>query len=363
VITQVPAAAARVAIADGTSVRLGGSRVTFGALEDALSGLRFDQPVGLVTSPSQVANGTVERIERVVRCDLGILDCRAHATAEEIVAASIALRSARTVIAVGGGATIGVAKAVAAGTAAHLVAVPTTYSGSEMTGLYGITRQGRKTVVANPAVLPRVVVYDPSTTWSLPDQVTIASLMNCLAHGIEAAWAGPPPVPGPALAVELAGWMAEGLTRLHNDPGRRDGRAELQAAAWLGGLCLSTGGTALHHAICQTLGGMLRTSHGLLNAAVLPAVMRFNSPATAELQARIVEPLRPVAGDAGDDPPWEVVARLVADWEAAVRLGDLGLEVEDCDRAAELVMSGRGPQRNPRPVTHDEVAALIRELI
>src|SRR5262245_56110982 len=89
-------------------------------------------------------------------------------------------------IAIGGGSTIGFGKAIALTSGLPVIAVPTTYSGSEMTAVLGMTERGLKTTQRDPRMLPKTVVYDPELTLGLPAATSAASGMNAIAHCVEA---------------------------------------------------------------------------------------------------------------------------------------------------------------------------------
>ncbi len=115
-------------------------------------------------------------------------------------------------LSVGGGSSTGTAKAVALTTGLPIIAVPTTYAGSEATPVWGLTADGRKTTGTDAAVLPRTVVYDPELTRTLPTGLTVASGLNALAHGVDAQWAPRADPVNSALGLAgvraLTGWPA-----------------------------------------------------------------------------------------------------------------------------------------------------------
>ena len=177
---------------------------------------------------------------------------------------------ADVLIAIGGGSTIGAAKAVALTARLPIVAVPTTYAGSEVTPVWGLTENGRKTTGTDPAVLPRVVVYDPELLSTLPPDLAAASAFNALAHAVEAMWA---PRRNPATTA-IAG---EAITRLA--AGLRTGDpAELLCGAWLAASAFAAAGSGLHHKLCHVLGGTFDLPHARTHAVVLPHVLAFNAP-------------------------------------------------------------------------------------
>ena len=96
---------------------------------------------------------------------------------------------ADSVVAIGGGSTIGLAKAIALEMGLPVLAIPTTYAGSEMTAIYGLTDGGLKRTGTDVRVLPRTVIYDPVLTYSLPVAVSVTSGINALAHAVEGLYA------------------------------------------------------------------------------------------------------------------------------------------------------------------------------
>jgi maleylacetate reductase len=192
--------------------------------------------------------------------------CRSRARAME----------ADCLVSVGGGASIGLGKAIALELALPIVAVPTTYSGSEMTGFCGITIDGVKRMHTSLSMLAATVIYDPELTRSLPLEVSAVSAMNALAHCVDACYV---PTISPMImltAGEGVRALVEGLRRVAADPGNLDARTELLYGAYLGGGLL-TGGFALQHGLAHTLGGSYGVPHGLSHALVLPHVTAYNT--------------------------------------------------------------------------------------
>ena len=129
---------------------------------------------------------------------------------------------ADAVLSVGGGSATGTAKAVALTTGLPVIAVPTTYAGSEVTPVWGLTEGERKTTGVDARVLPRLVIYDPELTVSLPGPLSAASGLNAMAHCVEAFWApGRNPVSALA-AAEAIRVLAAALPAVA--PGRRGPR-------------------------------------------------------------------------------------------------------------------------------------------
>jgi maleylacetate reductase len=127
-------------------------------------------------------------------------------------------------VAVGGGSAIGLGKIIARDTGLPIIAVPTTYSGSETTTIFGITDGMRKVTGRDVKVLPRTIIYDPDLTLGLPPAVSAASGMNAMAHCVESLWAdGRTPVTL-ALASEAMGRFAKNLPAVVADGGDRNAR-------------------------------------------------------------------------------------------------------------------------------------------
>lgn len=251
-------------------------------------------------------------------------------------------------VAVGGGSAIGLAKIIARDTALPIIAVPTTYSGSEATTIFGITDGARKITGRDTKVLPRIIVYDPDLTLGLPPPVTAASGMNAIAHCVESFWAeGRTPVTL-ALASEAMRRFARNLPAAVADGADRAARGECLIAAWLAGSVLSVS-NGLQHKLAHVLGG-LGLPHGEAHAVILPHVMRFNLPAAAEAKLRLVEAL-----DGGD--PAEAIATMLRKFPIPQRLRDIGFDAGKIDFVAGEIAAQAITA--PRPVS----AADMRELL
>ncbi|MFF9458822.1 maleylacetate reductase [Streptomyces flaveolus] len=258
--------------------------------------------------------------------------------------------AADSVLAVGGGSTIGLGKAIAVRTGLRQLALPTTYAGSEMTPILGETEGGRKTTRRLPEVLLNTVVYDVDLTLTLPMATSVVSGINAMAHAVEALYAQD----RDPVAFLMAGEALDSLTRSLPVVARRPGdvvaRADALYGAWLAGTCLGTVGMALHHKVCHVLGGMFGLPHAETHAVVLPHVVAHNGPAAPEAIARIAQALR---GDDAASGLFDFAGRL----GAPRALRDLGMPESGVEQAAELVM--RDGYWNPRPVDRTAVCALL----
>jgi len=255
---------------------------------------------------------------------------------------------------IGGGSATGTAKAVALTTGLPIVAVPTTYAGSEATPVWGVTADGRKTTGVDERVLPRTVIYDPELTLDLPVGLSTASGLNALAHCVDSLWAPRANPVDTALALEGARAIAGGLPAVHVDPKGLGGRSQLLYGAYLAALSFAGAGSGLHHKICHVLGGAYDLPHAQMHAVVLPHVLAFNAPAAPEAARRLAQ-----AFDLGDT----ALAGLLALYDAvgAPRsLRELGFAERDIPEAAELVAEA-APAGNPRPFTAADAERLLRD--
>lgn len=283
--------------------------------------------------------------ERVAGIFTGV---RPHVPVDVAAAAVAAAKDIRAdcVLAIGGGSTTGTAKAIALDLPLPIVVVPTTYAGSEMTPVWGLTDGEKKTTGRNPAVLPRVVVYDPELTFSLPPSLTATSGVNALAHCVEALWF-PHIGPIPRLTAE-EGVLALGraLPAAVRDGADVAARSGALYGAHLAGMAFAATGSGLHHKICHVLGGAFDLPHAEVHTAVLPHVVAFNEPAAVEASARIASAL-------GARTAAEGIAGLIDRIGASTSLAALGMQTTQVERAVDLLMAKRYDE-NPRAV--DETA-------
>lgn len=254
-------------------------------------------------------------------------------------------------VAVGGGSTTGLAKAIALTSPLPILAIPTSYAGSEMTPIWGMTQQGRKTTGRDTRVLPKVVLYDPALTAGLPAAFSVTSGINAVAHCVEALYSKDANPVISLMAEEGIRAMAESLPVILEQPKDIEARSKALYAAWLGGVALGSVGMALHHKLCHTLGGTFNLPHAETHTAILPHATAYNSAAAPEAMARIARALRTESAAAG---LYDLASRL----DVPVSLASLGMREEDLDRAADLAVEN--PYYNPRPVTRDAVRVLLQ---
>jgi alcohol dehydrogenase class IV len=253
-------------------------------------------------------------------------------------------------IAVGGGSTTGLGKAIALTSGLPILAVPTTYAGSEMTPIYGLTEGGLKKTGRDVRVLPRTVIYDPSLTVSLPTALSAASGMNAIAHCVEALYAQDANPIISMMAEEGIRALAAALPVVVREPTNLEARGDALYGAWLAGISLGSAGMALHHKLCHTLGGTWNLPHAETHAIVLPHAARYNRDAAPEAMARIARALGTKDAPTG-------LYDLEAGLGLRMKLADLGMKPSDLDRAAELAT--QAPYPNPAPLERGAVRKLL----
>ncbi len=258
--------------------------------------------------------------------------------------------AADAILAIGGGASIGTAKAVALTSGLPIVAVPTTYAGSEVTPVWGLTEAGHKRTGRDDRVLPRIVVYDPDLTLSLPAPVSATSGLNALAHAVEAYWA---PAASPVAALLADGAiraLAGALPAVVEDGTDLDARTDALFGSYLAGSAFAGAGSGLHHRICHLLGGDFGLPHAATHAVVLPYVVALNAPVVPEIAARIQAALGTPA------PAHRSIAELAARVGAPRSLTELGFDPSAIPAAVQRI---EVPEGNPRAVSPDDLAALL----
>ena len=255
-------------------------------------------------------------------------------------------------VAIGGGSTTGLGKAIALESGLPILGIPTTYAGSEMTPIYGITEGGLKKTGRDPRVLPRTVLYDPELTLTLPVGLSITSGINAIAHAAEGLYAvdGNPIMD--LMAAEGIAALGRALPAIRAHAGDLEARSEALYGAWLCGTVLGNVGMALHHKLCHTLGGTFNLPHAETHTIVLPHALAYNAAAAPRAMARIAGALR-----ASDAP--QAVFDLARDNGAPVALRDLGLRQSDLDRACDLALQNQYP--NPRPLERGPIRALLQD--
>ncbi|WP_458782388.1 maleylacetate reductase [Arthrobacter sp. D3-16] len=331
-------------------------RVTFGpgslkSLPDEVRSLGLQRVLVLSTSYQ-------EDLAREVSEQLGELSAGVHPEAEMHVPVESAHRAREVAkaagadgyVAVGGGSTTGLGKAIALEFGAPIIAVPTTYAGSEMTPIWGLTAEGEKKTGRDPKVLPTSVIYDPELTLTLPVGMSVTSGFNAIAHAVEALYApdGSPIIS--LMAEEGTRALVDALPRIAENPADIEARSDALYGAWLCGATLGATTMSLHHKLCHTLGGTFNLPHAETHTVVLPYVLAYNS-------AHVPDAVAALRRATGAQEPASYLRQLSLGLGAPASLRGLGLTDNDVETVVE--QATRNPYANPRPVTGDGIRALL----
>ena len=254
------------------------------------------------------------------------------------------------VVAIGGGSTTGLGKAIALRTDLPQVVVPTSYAGSEMTPILGETRDGLKTTQSSPKVLPETVIYDVDLTLTMPSSLSATSGLNAIAHAVEALYARDRNPIISLMAQEGIRSLAQALPKIKGDAKDVAARTDALYGAWLCGTCLGAVGMALHHKLCHTLGGSFNLPHAETHAVILPHAVAYNASAEPRAMAEI-------AGALGAKDAAAGLFELAGEIGVRRSLREIGMHEQDIDRAADLAV--KNPYWNPRPVERDAIHGLI----
>jgi maleylacetate reductase len=335
------------------------SRVIFGAgslarLPEEIDRLGVRRALVLST-PEQRDQGA-DLAQRLGSRAVGVFDrALMHVPIETATAAreEAARLGADCCVSIGGGSTTGLAKAIALVSDLPILAVPTTYAGSEMTPIWGLTEAGVKKTGRDPRVLPKTVIYDPELTLSIPPQLSATSGMNAIAHCVEALYAKDANPIVSLIAEEGIRAFARSLPHVVKDSSHLDARSDALYGAWLGGISLGAVGMALHHKLCHTLGGTFNLPHAETHTVVLPHAVAYNEPAAPQAMARVARGLATQSSAARG------LFDLAASLGAPLSLEALGMKAGDIERAADLAV--QNPYYNPRPVTREGIVALLRD--
>ena len=359
--------------------------VIFGAdsiaqLSDAVDRFHW-QRLLLCTTSSARRNGHVTLIEGVLgqRLVASYDHARPHVPADQVAEALTlaAEQQVEAVIGLGGGSPIGLAKAVSAaweeqrtGRAARaafptdqplvpVIAIPTTYAGSEMTAVYGVTHDAngtsRKITVTDPKITPKLVIYDPQLSLALPPELTGSSGINALAHCVEAVYSITRHPLSTAAALSGARHIARALPRCYAAGDDVAARTEMLLGSHLAAVSLCNVAMGFHHGLCHALGGTAGVPHGIANAIVLPHAMRFNLDAAAPQLAQIAEAIGLAVDHQGAVDAGMAAAQRIEDLIGQLnlpqRLREVGVSRADLPKLAQVALQSRAVQSNPKPIT------------
>ncbi len=340
------------------SVRRGPSKIVFGGgtssdLKAEIESLGAQKTL-VVCTPGR-AKDAASTSDRLGDRAAGVFaEAREHVPTETVKAARRALDAAGAdvVLALGGGSAIGLAKALALQANVRIVAVPTTYSGSEMTAIYGITEGGEKRTGRDERVRPALVVYDPDRLASLPRAVALASLWNAMAHAVEALWVDESDRAAHVIAEQALRLLCSSALRLAARADDADAREGALEGAYLAGAAFSDTGAGLHHKLCHVLGGMFDLPHAATHAAMLPHVVRFHrqaAPAALSALARALGVVDPALG----------LLRLARATGVPTSLAELGMPREGIARVVDALLAG--PPLRPRALERAALTTMLED--
>jgi len=312
--------------------------------------------VMVITTPNQVRLGADALNVLEDRAAGSFGDAAMHVPAETVEAAAAHAKSigADSTISIGGGSTTGLSKAIAVLYGLPYIAVPTSFAGSEMTNIYGITRGDKKETKRDIRAVPSLTLYDADLIASMPPAFAAASGMNAMAQAVvNIATDSFNPMVG-AFAVEAVRAMSQALPKVVADPADSDARAQALLGACLAGASLGTGQTSLHHRLCHTFGGAMNTPHAETHAILLPHSVAYNSTAAAEGTARLADALGVSDASRG---LYDLLGRL----GLPSGMSALGVAPADVDRIADKALAQ--PLSNPEPVTKDALTALLHRAV
>ena len=333
-----------------------GQRVLFGsggAAENLASEVgRFNAKRVMVIASERGSRDAAD-VSSGIEVALNYSDVAAHVPIDKAEKARAAATDHRIdlIVSIGGGSTTGLAKAVAMTSGLPIIAVPTTYAGSEATNVWGLTEAARKTTGIDDAVLPATVIYDAALTLALPVDLSVASGMNAMAHCIDSMWAPQADPINKALATEGIRALSSGLPSIFKDPQDLPGREESLYGAYLSAVAFASAGSGMHHKICHVLGGTWGMPHAQVHAILLPYVLAFNAPQAPDAAARI-------AGAFGAEDAVTGLNRLRAAVRAPEALKDYGFAEKNIPEAVELILP-LIPASNPRLATPANLTELL----
>ena len=304
----------------------------------------------ILTTSQQTSQGETVALELGAMAHARFAGAVMHTPLDVTEAALQAGAGADCLVAIGGGSTIGLGKAIALRTDLPQIALPTTYAGSEATPVLGQTNNGVKETLRSPKVQPEVVLYDPELISSLPPALTVRSGLNAMAHAFEALYARDRNPLSDQLALAGIRAFYEALPRVVLNPSDLTARELTQFGSWLCGTVLAQVGMALHHKLCHTLGGSFNLPHAETHAIMLPHSIAYNAAAAASTLAPAADILGGPIGTALHD--------FAASLSAPLALRDLGLAESDLNHAADLAV--KSPYWNPRPVERAAIRALLQ---
>lgn len=262
-------------------------------------------------------------------------------------------QKANGIVAIGGGSTIGLGKAIALRTDCPQLVIPTTYAGSEMSPYLGQTENGLKTTITSRKVLPETVIYDVALTHTLPARFTAASGINAIAHAAEALYAKNTNPIVKLIAAEGISVLREALPKVVQNLDDRQGRFNALYGTWLCSIVLGQVSMALHHKICHAIGGSFNLPHADIHANVLPHAIAYNSKAAALA-------VETIATSIGDQNAALGLYNLNKEIGVYASLKDLGMPESGIEIILDQIMTT--PYWNPRKMNRGALNKLLQRV-
>ena len=323
------------------------TRVIFGrgkSVEAVTEATRLGIKRPLVISTSQQADQASALVEKTN----GVAFCEAAMhTPLEVTERAMAVMTANGcdgTIALGGGSSTGLGKAIALRTDYPQLVIPTSYAGSDMTNILGETDKGLKTTKRDAKIQPETVIYDPDLLATLPQKFAVTSGLNAIAHAVEGLYA----VDGNPIVSLMA---EEGIRALAQAlPRGVEGHDEALYGAWLCGAVLGSVSMALHHKLCHVLGGTFNLPHAETHAVILPHATAYNAKGADAAMTRIARAISaPLAASGLYD--------LSKSLGAPLTLKEIGMPESGLDQAADIAAAN--PYANPIAIDRPAIRQLL----
>jgi len=245
---------------------------------------------------------------------------------------------------------------------APIIAVPTTAGTGSEVGRAGIITNSEthvKKIIFHPKIMPSIVICDPELTVGMPQMITVGTGLDAFIHCLE-AYSSPFYHPmSQGIALEGMRLVKENLPKVYTDPNDIEARGHMMSAAAMGATAFQKGLGAMH-AMAHPVGAVFNTHHGMTNAVVMPAVLKFNRPA---IEDRIAAAAAYLGIDGGFDGFYDYVMQTRADHGVPEKLSGLGVSADSIDQLAAMAVEDPSAGGNPVELTLDAAKALFKACI
>ena len=305
------------------------------------------------------SKGMVSRIAHVID-SLGTLCVSVYDGAKPHCPEQVAMEAldlyqknkADCIVAVGGGSTIGIGKAIALRTDAKFIVIATTPCGSESTPIYGMLIGNQKKTGRDPRVIAKTTIYDPVLTTGINAHLTGTIGMNSLAHCVEALYAQVKSPVSDLFAIEGITVLTKGIKSSIVNPDDLNARSQVLYGGMLSGYCVNLAGIAIHHKICHVLGGHHGIPHGESNSVILPYAVAYNETAAPQAMEKIKTAMGTSSASGG-------IYDFAREINVPGSLKELGMREEHLDIAA--METFETTPYNPKLVDFKSVRALLQQ--